>query len=70
TAQTDGNVPSQGDQHPHVGSDGITDVIRPPLHVDPGIKQPPPPAVSQGTDPMPVLRPPGAAGGNPDVVPK
>ena len=40
-------------------------VICPPPTADPGIKQPTPPAGN-----MPVLPPPGAPGGNPDVQPK
>ena len=43
-------------------------VIPVPAHVDPGMNRQPPAAVRR--DPMPVVRPPGSPGGNPDVVPK
>ena len=69
-AQTNGGATPQGEQPPKPGSAGTTGVIRPPRHVDPGIAHPPPPAVGHGADPMPVLRPPGAPGGNPNVIPK
>jgi len=40
-------------------------VICPPPTVDPGIRKPAPPG-----GPMPVIPPPGAPGGDPDVQPK
>lgn len=49
---------------------GGTGVIRPPGGVDPGIDRGPPATGAHGADPMPVYRPPGTPGGNPDVVPK
>ena len=66
-AQTNGGATPQGEPPPKAGTTGV---IRPPRHVDRGIAHRPPPAVGHGTDPMPVLRPPGAPGGNPNVVPK
>ncbi len=42
-------------------------LIQPPAGIDPGIKEPAPDAQKF---PMPVLRPPGTPGGNPQVVPK
>ena len=41
-------------------------VIKPPIDVDPQMKQTPPPV----GDRMPVIPPPGTLGGNPSVKPK
>ena len=42
-------------------------IVPPPVSHDPGINRGTPPT---GTFPMPVIRPPGTAGGNQQVVPK
>lgn len=42
-------------------------IAPPPTSTDPGINRGAPP---RGTEPMPVIRPPGTAGGNSQVVPK
>ena len=41
--------------------------ITPPADVDPGMAQKPP---DQGTERMPVIKPPGTPGGDPTIVPK
>ncbi len=61
--------PAAATPPPAAGAGG-SGVIRPPAGVDPGIDRGPPPAGTQGADPMPVYRPPGTPGGNPNVVPK
>jgi hypothetical protein len=51
------------------GTVGSSGVIRPPAQVDPGINKTPPAAVGK-TYNTPVVPPPGAPGGNTQVVPK
>lgn len=71
-AQEAADVPPKGGQRPDAvdGSATGRGVVHPPRHVDPGIAQAPPPPMAHGMDPMPVLRPPGATGGSPKIVPK
>jgi hypothetical protein len=49
------------------GLSRATGVIRPPIGIDPGMAAQPP---DPGPHSMPVLPPPGSAGGNSAVVPK
>lgn len=60
---------------PGTGPNAGSSVIRPPAGVDPGINRPTPrmgaaPGTRREVFPTPVVPPPGAPGGNPNVVPK
>ncbi len=48
---------------------GDSAVIRPPAGIDPGMTKTPPDAAPEAGR-MPVVKPPGTAGGGPGVVPK
>jgi hypothetical protein len=69
TPDSNGAVPPSAAPGPEAVPGG-TGVIRPPGGVDPGIDRLPPATGAHGADPMPVYRPPGTPGGDPDVVPK
>jgi hypothetical protein len=71
-AETGGTAPAQATPPPGTGGPSANGsaVIRPPAQVDPGINRPPPSIGGATTFPMPVVPPPGAPGGNPNVVPK